>query len=52
MNTDTCIQGACKLTTFLTFLIKWGKINDDNKRLSDAEFIIKEKELEHYTSLA
>ena len=52
VGTDTCVWGACKLTAFLTSLTEWGKTDNDNERLSDAEFTVKEKELKHYISLA
>ena len=52
MNTDTCIQRVCKSAVFLTLLIKQDKADNDNKRLSNAEFTVKEKELEYYAGLA
>ena len=52
MNTDTCVWGAHKLTVFLTFSAEQSKADNDDERLSDAEFTAKEKELEHYAGLA
>ena len=52
MDTDTCVWGARKLTVFLTPLAEWGKTDDDDKRLLNAEFTAEEKELEYYAGLA
>ena len=52
VDTDTCMWGACKLAAFLTSLVKQGKADNDDERLSDTEFTAKEKELEHYADLA
>ena len=52
VDTDTCVQEAHKLTVFLTLSAGQGEADNDNERLSDAEFAVKEKELEHYAGLA
>ena len=52
MNTDTCVQGACELTAFLTSSAEWNEANDDDERLSNTDFTVKEEELKYYVSLA
>ena len=52
MDTDTCVQGVCELTAFLTLLTEWGEADDDNERFSDTKFTAEEEELEHYAGLA
>ena len=52
MDTDTCMQGAHKSAVSLTLPAEWDKADDDNERLSDAEFTVEEEELEHYAGLA
>ena len=45
VDTDTYVQGVRELVVSLTLSAEWGEADNDNERLSDAEFIIKEKEL-------
>ena len=52
VNTNTYVWRACKSAVSLTPLIRWDKADNDDERLSDAEFTAKEKELEYYTELA
>ena len=52
VDTDTCVQGAHKSAAFLTLSARWDETDDDDERLSDAEFMTKEEELEHYAGLA
>ena len=52
VGTDTHVQGAHKSAASLTFLAEWGEADDDDERLSDAEFTAEEKELEYYINLA
>ena len=51
VDTDTYVQEVHKVTAFLTLSVRWGKADNDDKRLSDTEFTVKEKELEHHTDL-
>ena len=51
VNTDTCVQGAHKSAASLTPLAEWGKADNDDERLLNAEFTAEEEELEHYADL-
>ena len=52
VGTDTHVQGACESAASLTSLAGWGEADDNDERLSDAEFMTEEEELEHYAGLA
>ena len=51
VSTDTHVQGVHKLAAFLIPSAEWDKADNDDERLSDAEFVAEEKELEHYADL-
>ena len=51
VGTDICVWGACESAASLTLSVKWDKVDDDDERLSDAEFAAEEEELEHYAGL-
>ena len=46
VSTDTCVQGARKSAASLTPSARWDKADNNDERLSDAEFTVKEEELE------
>ena len=52
VGTDTYVQGVHKSATSLTSSAEWGEANNDDERLSDAEFAAEEEELEYYAGLA
>ena len=52
VGTDTCVQEAHKSAASLTLSAGWGKADNDEERLSNAEFAAEEEELEHYAGLA
>ena len=52
VDTDTYMWGAHESATSLIFSVKQDEADNNNERLSDAEFTVKEKELEHYAGLA
>ena len=52
VGTDTYVQGAHESAAFLTFSVRQDKADNDNERLLNAEFAVKEKELEYYAGLA